>query len=143
MADCAGVRPHIVLRGTSYQRFGQPSWCNPGDRWLRRLVSPWVARGEARTRICLGEGHTCDYPPAASGSRRMDDTGTSPGATTSRDLSDFGRGKGWPGWKCCDGSLGRDLRNYQRPWNMVSDPSAVCWIIPGKNHHRTNRRLSL
>src|SRR5437588_12208619 len=73
----------------------------------------------------------------------MDDTGTSPDATIFDDLSEFGRGKGWLGWKCCDGSLSRDLRNYQRPWNMVSDQSAVCWIFPGKNHHRTNRRFSL
>src|SRR5436309_9754341 len=51
MADCAGVRPHIGLRGTSHQRFGQPSWCNPGDCWLRRLVSRCVARGEARVSV--------------------------------------------------------------------------------------------
>src|SRR2546427_13222395 len=133
MADRPGFRPHFGLCGTSHQRFGQPSWCNPGDRWLRWLVSRRIARGEARTRVCLGDGHTCDYPPAASGSRCMDDKGTAPGATTSRDLYDFGRGKGWPKGNRYDVRLGRDIRDYREPWNVVSYHYVVRKILSRNN----------
>jgi len=72
----------------------------------------------------------------------MDDTRIASARCLLRFI-DFRGDKGRAGWKYCHGCLGRDLRNCERPWDVVSDQSIVGWIFPGANRHRANRCLSL